>query len=93
MAVAAIAITNLSAVTRVPSADGRSDIRTPAVGAGQRRHRHRRPRQSVQRLWLPEGAGCRDNTLLRQPILRVFGLHHDGAGRFDSITRSSPTAS
>ena len=56
---AVIAIANVAAVTRVPSADGQYLGRPghQSLGARQRRHRHRRPRQPVQRFWLSQAAG------------------------------------
>jgi amidase len=87
---AAIAIVNVSAVTRVPSADGQFwDIQdtspwaqdsggiatggrsNPFNGFGYLKLQVRRP----------------DNSLLvGNQYLKGFGLHHDGAGRFDSVT-------
>lgn len=87
--VAALAMVNLDAVTRVPSADGQFwDIQdtspwaqdsggiatggraNPFNGFGYLKLQVRRPDNQI---------------LLRNHYLRGFGLHHDGAGRFDSI--------
>ena len=59
------------------------------MGAGQRRHRDRRPRQSVQRLRLSQAAGARVPAARCSCAISTcsgFGLAHDGAERFDSIT-------
>ncbi|MBY0493156.1 MAG: hypothetical protein K2Y23_02960 [Cyanobacteria bacterium] len=88
--IAAIAIARLSAVTRVPSADGQFwDIQDTSpwsqdsggIATGGRAN----PFNGFGYLKLQvRRAG---NTLLaRNHYLKGFGLHHDGAGRFDSIT-------
>ena len=67
-----------------------------SLGAGQRRHRHRRPRESVQRLRLSQAAGParRQYDARAQPIparlrpasrrRRTLRLDHAGADRGDS---------
>ena len=89
-AVAAIAIVNLNAVTRVPSADGQFwDIQDTSpwaqdsggIATGGRAN----PFNGFGYLKLQVRRA--DNVLLtRNQHLKGFGLHHDGAGRFDSIT-------
>ena len=89
-ALAAIAIANLSAVTRVPSADGQFwDIQDTSpwsqdsggIATGGRAN----PFNGFGYLKLQVRRA--DNTLLaRNHYLKGFGLHHDGNGRFDSIT-------
>ena len=88
--VAALAAANVDAVTRAPSFDGQFwDIQdtspwaqdsggiatggraNPFNGFGYLKLQVRRPDSTI---------------LLRNHYLRGFGLHHDGAGRFDSIT-------
>ncbi|HUQ87541.1 MAG TPA: hypothetical protein VM096_08290, partial [Vicinamibacterales bacterium] len=90
MAAAAIAIANLGAVTRVPSADGQFwDIQDTSpwaqdsggIATGGRAN----PFNGFGYLKLQVRRA--DNTLLaRNQYLKGFGLHHDGAGRFDSVT-------
>jgi hypothetical protein len=94
---AAIAIVNLGAVTRVPSADGQFwDIQdtspwaqdsggiatggraNPFNGFGYLKLQVRRPDPSTSL------AGR--SLLARNQYLKGFGLHHDGAGRFDAVT-------
>ena len=87
---AVIAIANLDAVTRVPSADGQFwDIQDTSpwaqdsggIATGGRAN----PFNGFGYLKLQVRRA--DNTLLaRNQYLKGFGLHHDGAGRFDSIT-------
>ena len=87
---AVIAIANLDAVTRVPSADGQFwDIQDTSpwaqdsggIATGGRAN----PFNGFGYLKLQVRRA--DNSLLaRNQYLRGFGLHHDGAGRFDSIT-------
>ena len=89
-ALAAIAIANLSAVTRVPSADGQFwDIQDTSpwsqdsggIATGGRAN----PFNGFG--YLKMQVRRADNTMLaRNHYLRGFGLHHDGNGRFDSIT-------
>ncbi len=89
-AVAAIAIVNLNAVTRVPSADGQFwDIQDTSpwaqdsggIATGGRAN----PFNGFGYLKLQVRRA--DNVLLtRNQHLKGFGLHHDGGGRFDSIT-------
>lgn len=86
---ATIAVAHLDAVTRVPSADGQFwDIQDTSpwaqdsggIATGGRAN----PFNGFGYLKLQVR---RDNTLLlRNHYLKGFGLHHDGAGRFDSIT-------
>ena len=88
--VAAIAIANLSAVTRVPSADGQFwDIQDTSpwaqdsggIATGGRAN----PFNGFG--YLKMQVRRADNSLLaRNQYLKGFGLHHDGAGRFDSVT-------
>ena len=88
---AAIAIANFSAVTRVPSADGQFwDIQDTSpwaqdsggIATGGRSN----PFNGFG--YLKVQVRRADNSLLaRNQYLKGFGLHHDGAGRFDSITR------
>lgn len=87
---AAIAIANLGAVTRVPSADGQFwDIQDTSpwaqdsggIATGGRAN----PFNGFGYLKLQVRRA--DNSLLaRNQYLKGFGLHHDGAGRFDSVT-------
>ena len=87
---AVIAIANLDAVTRVPSADGQFwDIQDTSpwaqdsggIATGGRAN----PFNGFGYLKLQVRRA--DSTLLaRNQYLRGFGLHHDGAGRFDSVT-------
>jgi amidase len=87
---AALAIAQLSAVTRVPSADGQFwDIQDTSpwsqdsggIATGGRSN----PFNGFGYLKIQVRRA--DNSLLvRNQYLRGFGLHHDGAGRFDSIT-------
>ena len=86
---ATIAVAHLDAVTRVPSADGQFwDIQDTSpwaqdsggIATGGRAN----PFNGFGYLKLQVR---RDNTLLLpNHYLKGFGLHHDGAGRFDSIT-------
>jgi len=88
--VAAIAIANLSAVTRAPSADGQFwDIQDTSpwaqdsggIATGGRAN----PFNGFG--YLKMQVRRADNSLLaRNQYLKGFGLHHDGAGRFDSVT-------
>ena len=87
---AVIAIASLDAVTRVPSADGQCwDIQDTSpwaqdsggIATGGRAN----PFNGFGYLKLQVRRA--DNSLLaRNQYLKGFGLHHDGAGRFDSIT-------
>jgi amidase len=89
-AIAAIAIANLSAVTRVPSADGQFwDIQDTSpwaqdsggIATGGRAN----PFNGFGYLKLQVRRA--DNAIVAgNHYLKGFGLHHDGAGRFDSIT-------
>lgn len=86
---AAIAITQLDAVTRVPSADGQFwDIQDTSpwaqdsggIATGGRAN----PFNGFGYLKMQvRSAG--NSLLLRNQYLKGFGLHHDGAGRFDSV--------
>ncbi len=87
---AAVAIAQLEAVTRVPSADGQFwDIQDTSpwsqdsggIATGGRSN----PFNGFG--YLKMQVRRADNSLLaRNHYLRGFGLHHDGKGRFDSIT-------
>ena len=86
---AAVAIAHLHAVTRVPSADGQFwDIQDTSpwaqdsggIATGGRAN----PFNGFGYLKIQVRRG--DAVLIRNQYLRGFGLHHDGAGRFDSIT-------
>ena len=87
---AAVAIAHLEAVTRVPSADGQFwDIQDTSpwsqdsggIATGGRSN----PFNGFG--YLKMQVRRADNSLLASnQYLRGFGLHHDGAGRFDSIT-------
>ena len=87
---AAVGIAQLQAVTRVPSADGQFwDIQDTSpwsmdsggIATGGRAN----PFNGFGYLKLQVRRA--DNSLLvDNHYLRGFGLHHDGAGRFDSIT-------
>lgn len=87
---AVIAIANLDAVTRVPSADGQFwDIQDTSpwaqdsggIATGGRSN----PFNGFGYLKLQVRRA--DNSLLsRNQYLKGFGLHHDEAGRFDSVT-------
>jgi amidase len=87
---AVIAIANLDAVTRVPSSDGQFwDIQDTSpwaqdsggIATGGRAN----PFNGFGYLKLQVRRA--DNSILaRNHYLKGFGLHHDGAGRFDSIT-------
>ena len=89
-AIAALAIAHVSAVTRVPSADGQFwDIQDTSpwsqdsggIATGGRSN----PFNGFG--YLKVQVRRADNSVLaRNHYLRGFGLHHDGAGRFDSIT-------
>src|SRR5829696_4441705 len=89
-AAAAVAIAQLDAVTRVPSADGQFwDIQDTSpwaqdsggIATGGRAN----PFNGFGYLKLQVRRA--DNALLsRNQYLKGFGLHHDGAGRFDSTT-------
>src|SRR6187402_3284452 len=85
---AAIAVTHLDAVTRVPSSDGQFwDIQDTSpwsqdsggIATGGRAN----PFNGFGYLKMQVKRG--DAVLLRNQYLKGFGLHHDGAGRFDSI--------
>jgi amidase len=87
--VAAAAIAHLHAVTRVPSADGQFwDIQDTSpwaqdsggIATGGRAN----PFNGFGYLKL-QVRRADGSLLLRNQYLRGFGLHHDGAGRFDSI--------
>jgi amidase len=87
--VAAAAIAHLQAVTRVPSADGQFwDIQDTSpwaqdsggIATGGRAN----PFNGFGYLKL-QVRRADGSLLLRNQYLRGFGLHHDGAGRFDSI--------
>src|SRR5688572_17597067 len=87
---AAVAIAQLSAVTRVPSADGQYwDIQDTSpwsqdsggIATGGRSV----PFNGFGYLKLQVGRPG-ETPLVRNQYLRGFGLHHDGQGRFDSIT-------
>ena len=86
---AAVAIAQLHAVTRVPSADGQFwDIQDASawsqdsggIATGGRSN----PFNGFGYLKMQVRRG--DDILARNHYLRGFGLHHDGQGRFDSIT-------
>jgi Asp-tRNA(Asn)/Glu-tRNA(Gln) amidotransferase A subunit family amidase len=87
---ALIAVAHLDAVTRVPSADGQFwDIQDTSpwsqdsggIATGGRAN----PFNGFGYLKMQVRRG--DNTLmLRNQYLKGFGLHHDGEGRFDSVT-------
>jgi amidase len=86
--VAAIAVTHLDAVTRVPSSDGQFwDIQDTSpwsqdsggIATGGRAN----PFNGFGYLKMQVKRG--GAVLLRNQYLKGFGLHHDGAGRFDSI--------
>jgi len=89
-ALAAAAVAQPSAVTRVPSADGQFwDIQDTSpwaqdsggIATGGRAN----PFNGFGYLKLQVRRA--DNSLLaRNHYLKGFGLHHDGAGRFDSVT-------
>jgi amidase len=87
---AAIAIAQLDAVTRVPSADGQFwDIQDTSpwaqdsggIATGGRAN----PFNGFGYLKL-QVRRADDSTLAGNQYLKGFGLHHDGAGRFDSTT-------
>src|SRR3982751_1478334 len=88
--VAVIAVANLDAVTRVPSADGQFwDIQDTSpwaqdsggIATGGRAN----PFNGFG--YLKMQVRRADNTLLaRNQYLKGFGLHEDGGGRFDSVT-------
>ncbi|MEY4095458.1 MAG: Glutamyl-tRNA(Gln) amidotransferase subunit, partial [Acidobacteriota bacterium] len=87
---ALLAITQLDAVTRVPSSDGQFwDIQDTSpwaqdsggIATGGRSN----PFNGFGYLKL-QVKRANDAVLLRNQYLRGFGLHHDGAGRFDSTT-------
>lgn len=87
---ATIAIANLEAVTRVPSSDGQFwDIQDTSpwaqdsggIATGGRAN----PFNGFGYLKL-QVRGARPAWLVRNQYLKGFGLHHDGAGRFDSVT-------
>ena len=90
MLVASMAILDVAAITRVPSADGQFwDIQDTSpwsqdsggIATGGRAN----PFNGFGYLKLQVARP--DNTVLvRNHYLRGFGLHHDGNGRFDSIT-------
>jgi amidase len=86
---AAIAVTNIDAVTRVPSADGQYwDIQDTSpwaqdsggIATGGRAN----PFNGFGYLKLQVRRGAA--TLATNHYLKGFGLHHDGLGRFDSTT-------
>src|SRR5687767_6900482 len=87
---AALAIAQLHAVTRVPSADGQFwDIQDTSpwsqdsggIATGGRSN----PFNGFG--YLKMQVRRADNEVLaRNQYLRGFGLHHDGSGRFDSVT-------
>ncbi|HEX7284284.1 MAG TPA: hypothetical protein VF239_19650, partial [Vicinamibacterales bacterium] len=87
---AAVAIAQIHAVTRVPSADGQFwDVQDTSpwsqdsggIATGGRSN----PFNGFGYLKLQIRRG-NDAVLARNYYLRGFGLHHDGKGRFDSIT-------
>lgn len=87
---ALLAITQLDAVTRVPSGDGQFwDIQDTSpwaqdsggIATGGRSN----PFNGFGYLKL-QVKRANDSVVLRNQYLRGFGLHHDGAGRFDSTT-------
>ena len=87
---AVLAIASLDAVTRVPSADGQFwDIQDTSpwaqdsggIATGGRANPFNG--FGYLKLQVKRGDGA---LLLRNQYLKGFGLHHDGAGRFDSIT-------
>jgi amidase len=89
-ATAALAIAQIHAVTRVPSADGQFwDVQDTSpwsqdsggIATGGRSN----PFNGFGYLKLQIRRG-NDAVLARNYYLRGFGLHHDGKGRFDSIT-------
>lgn len=87
---AAIGVVQLAAVTRVPSADGQFwDIQDTSpwaqdsggIATGGRSN----PFNGFGYLKL-QVKRANDSVILRNQYLKGFGLHHDGAGRFDSTT-------
>ena len=87
---AAVAIAQLQAVTRVPSADGQFwDIQDTSpwaqdsggIATGGRANPFNGFGYLKMQVRRPDGS-----LLARNYYLRGFGLHHDGAGRFDSTT-------
>ena len=90
IAIAALAIANLAAVTRVPSADGQFwDIQDTSPwsqdSGGIATGGESNPFNGFG--YLKMQVTRADNAVLaRNQYLRGFGLHHDGKGRFDSIT-------
>lgn len=87
---AALAVVQLTAVTRVPSADGQFwDIQDTSpwaqdsggIATGGRSN----PFNGFGYLKL-QVKRANDSVILRNQYLKGFGLHHDGAGRFDSTT-------
>jgi len=88
--VAALMIVDAGAITRVPSADGQFwDIQDTSAWAqdsgGIATGGRANPFNGFGYLKLQVRRA--DNSLLsRNVYLKGFGLHHDGAGRFDSIT-------
>jgi hypothetical protein len=84
---AALAMAHLAAVTRVPSADGQFwDIQDTSpwahdsgvIDTGGRANPFNG--FGYLKLQVKRGDGA---LLLRNQYLKGFGLHHDGAGRFD----------
>lgn len=89
-AIAAAAIARPGAVTRVPSADGQFwDIQDTSpwaqdsggIATGGRANPFNGFGYLKLRVVRPD-----KSTLVRNQYLQGFGLHHDGAGRFDSVT-------
>lgn len=89
-AIAAAAIAHPGAVTRVPSADGQFwDIQDTSpwaqdsggIATGGRANPFNGFGYLKLRVVRPD-----KSTLVRNQYLQGFGLHHDGAGRFDSVT-------
>jgi amidase len=87
---AGLAIAHIQAVTRVPSADGQFwDIQDTSAWAqdsgGIATGGRANPFNGFGYLRIQVRRGD-DTPLVRNQYLRGFGLHHDGDGRFDSIT-------
>src|SRR5689334_1978575 len=86
---AALAVAQLDAVTRVPSADGQFwDVQDTSAWAqdsgGIATGGRANPFNGFGYLKMQvRSAG--NALLLRNQYLKGFGLHHDGAGRFDSV--------
>src|SRR5512138_3148512 len=90
MVIAALCAFHAAAVTRVPSADGQFwDIQDTSpwaqdsggIATGGRAN----PFNGFGYLKMQVRSAA-NTLLLRNQYLKGFGLHHDGGGRFDSIT-------